>query len=67
MVDAENPAVETTPLVAGDSYNPDDEPPPLKDMKEQSLKEKMVVAASAVGSKCWVPAITAAAVTASLA
>mmetsp|Transcript_25854 Transcript_25854/g.43067 ORF Transcript_25854/g.43067 Transcript_25854/m.43067 type:complete len:261 (-) Transcript_25854:51-833(-) len=53
MVDTENPAVETTPLVSstsgGGDYNPDNEPPPLKDMKEQSLKEKLVGVASIIG------------------
>jgi hypothetical protein len=49
MVDVENPASESTPLVGGAGYSPDNEPPPLKDMKEQTLKERLVGAASLVG------------------
>jgi hypothetical protein len=49
MVDLENPASESTPLVGAADYSPENEPPPLKDMKEQTLKERLVGAASIVG------------------
>ena len=47
MADIE--AGETTPLVGGASA---DEPPPLQDMKAESLKERTVMAGGGVSCKC---------------
>lgn len=52
-IEAPPPANESTPLVSSSAdVKPDeDEPPPLKDMKAESTKEKMVAAAAAVSCK----------------
>lgn len=39
---------ESTPLLDGSQYSPDNEPPPLKEMKQHSFKERTVAGASAV-------------------
>jgi hypothetical protein len=39
---------ESTPLLDSSQYSPDNEPPPLKEMKEHSFKERTVAGASAV-------------------
>jgi len=48
MADLENPDIvdESTPLIAIDR-----EPPPLKDIKEQTFKETLVGAAALIGRK----------------
>lgn len=42
--DVEAPAVESTPLISGDTGIVNDDPPPLQEMKSESLKEKAITA-----------------------
>ena len=53
MVDIDDNPGETTPLVATNSNNDDDATTPtLKDMKEQTLKEKVVGVGAVIGREC---------------
>mmetsp|Transcript_30749 Transcript_30749/g.35061 ORF Transcript_30749/g.35061 Transcript_30749/m.35061 type:complete len:268 (-) Transcript_30749:191-994(-) len=49
MPDIEDPPVETTPLIEKDVDDERKQPPPLKDMKAESIKEKLVGGAAVVG------------------
>lgn len=54
MVDIDDNPGETTPLVATTNSNNDDDAtaPALKDMKEQTLKEKVVGVGAVIGREC---------------